>query len=68
LTYQENLRNTEQNLAMLKNIFETEKNEFLLFAIEYLHENLENMVLYLSDPDKLESLKQVFNDQMSGMS
>lgn len=65
----EHLKNAEQNLVMLKNIFESESNEFLAFAIDYLHESLENMVLHLSDPDKMESLRQVFKgEQLSGNS
>lgn len=67
LQLQENLQNQEQNLVMLKNIFETESDAFLVFAIEYLQENLENMILHLSDPQKLEDLRQVFNsEQPSG--
>ena len=67
MVLQDNLANKEQNLQMLKNIFETESNEFLLFAIDYLQEGLENMILHLSDPDKLENLKQIFSfEQASG--
>lgn len=65
----ENLKNAEQNLILLKNIFESESNEFLAFAIDYLHESLENMVLHLSDPEKMESLRQVFKgEQLSSKS
>lgn len=64
---QENLQSTQQNLTMLKNVFEAESDAFLRFAIEYLQENLENMILHLSDPDKLDELKRVFdNEQLSG--
>jgi hypothetical protein len=64
---QENLKNAQQNLVMLKNIFETETDIFLGYAIEYLQDNLENMILYLSDPDKMEEMKRNFAiEQQSG--
>jgi hypothetical protein len=64
---QENLKSAEQNLLMLKNIFESETEIFLKYAIEYLQDDLENMILYLSDPDKMEQMKKnLMVEQQSG--
>ena len=64
---QENLSNLKENLECLKNVFEEEEEKFLVFALDYLQENLQNLILFLSVPEQMQELKKVyFSERASG--
>ena len=65
IVLKEDIEQRELNLNALKNVFEGEDEEFLIFAMDYLQDKLEEIILFLSNPEQMESLKKVNQNRKS---